>query len=154
GLRRLRRSHFPEQLFAGFVETAHGIRRVVGQKVRLDHVFHPPDIVGIDLGRDAPSFNDPGLNVVFFNACRTVSVLTALTKPSTTSSSASSCKVQRQRPWGGSLHASWTNFCSRSPLILIWSGRGGWALRSMAAWRLCVTRWWRTRATVRRLVPN
>src|ERR1700730_17870301 len=96
-----------------------------------NYVFHPPDVLGIGLGRDAPSLDDPGLNVVFFRACRTVSVLMASTYPNTTSSSASSCTVQWQRPSGGSLQASWTSFCSMFPLIL--SGRGGWVLWARAA---------------------
>src|SRR6516164_8697166 len=150
----LGRSHLAEELLAGLVEAHHRVHRVVGQQVGLDHVLHPPDILGVGRGGDAPGRDDPGLDVVFLSACRTVSVLTDSARPSTTSSSASSCKVQWQRPWGGSLQASWTNFCSTSPLILILSGRGGWGLGLRAAWIPSVTNRWRTRAMVRGPVPR
>ena len=83
-----------------------------------------------------------------------VSVETVRTSPRATSSSHSRLKVQWQRPSGGSLQASWINFCSMSPLILILSGRGGWGRWSRAAWNPSVTRRLRTRSTVRRLVPR
>ena len=86
--------HLTKQLFAGFVKTDDGITRIIGQLIRLQHIFHAPDELGIGMGRDTPRFNNPRANVVFFNACRTVSVLIESTKPKTTSSSASSCKVQ------------------------------------------------------------
>ena len=63
----------------------------------------------------------------------TVSVLIDSTKPKTTISSASNCRVQWHRPRGGSVHASLTSFCSTSPLILILSGRAGRGLGSSAA---------------------
>src|SRR4051794_25490513 len=71
--------------------------RVVRQHVGPDHVLHAPDVLRIRVRRDAPGLDDPRLDAVFFSACRTVSVLTLLTSPSTTSSSASSCRVQWQR---------------------------------------------------------
>src|SRR5215475_13927271 len=76
------------------------------------------------------------------------------TWPDTTNSSASSRKVQWQRPSGGSLQASCTNFCSTSPLILTLSGRGGWGLGSNAAAKPSVTRRLRTRSTVRSPTPR
>src|SRR5262249_1907506 len=151
---RQRRPHFPEQLLARLVEADHRVERVVRQQVRLDHVFHPPDVLGVRLGRQAPSLNDPWLNVVFFSACRTVSVETEWTRPSATSWSHSRVKVQWQRPSGGSLQASWISFCSTSPLILILSGRGGWGRGWRACWNPSVTRRLRTRSTVRRPVPR
>src|SRR5947199_3089133 len=124
----VRLTHLPEELLSQLGNADHREQRVVGPKVRLDHVFHPPDELGVGLGRDAPRLDDPGLDVVFFSAWRTVSVLIDSANPSTTSSSASSCNVQWQRPSGGSLHASRTNRCSMSPLILTLAGRAGWGL--------------------------
>jgi len=124
----LRRPHLTKPLCAGFVETDHRITRIIGQLVRLDAIFHAPDEVGIGMRWETPRFDDPWLHIVFFNACRTVSGLIVSTSPKTTSASASRCKVQWHRPWGGSLHAKCTNCCAISPLILILSGRGGWGL--------------------------
>src|SRR5262249_8619401 len=136
------------------VEADHRPERVVGQKVRLDHIFHPPDELRVGLGRDAPGLDDPRLDVVFLRAWRTVSGLILLTWPSTTSSSANSPKVQRQWPSGGSLQASRTSCCSTSPLILILSGRGGCWWRFTAAANPWVTNCLRTRAMVRGPTPR
>ena len=152
--RRPWRPHLAEQLLARLIEADHRVLRIVGQQVGLDHVLHAPDVLGVGLGRDAPRLNDPRLDVVFFSAWRTVSVLTASTSPKTTSSSASSCKVQWQRPSGGSLQASWTNFCSTSPLILILSGRCGWGWGRGPCQKPSVTKCRRTRPTVRRPTPK
>src|SRR5262245_5776543 len=152
--RRAGRPDLAEQLLAGLVEADHRIPRVVGPHVGLDHVFHPPDELGVGARRDAPGPDDPRLDVVFFRAWRTVSTLTVSTSPSTTISSASSCKVQWQRPGGGSLHARRINFCSTSPLILTLPGRAGWGLGSRAAQGPSVTKRLRTRSMVRRLVPR
>ena len=114
-LRPLRRPHLTKQLFTGFVKTDHGITRIIGQRIRLQDIFHAPDEVSIGMRWDTPRFNDPRANVIFFNACRTVSVLSVSTSPKTTSASASSCKVQWHRPWGGSLHAKRIKCCSISP---------------------------------------
>src|SRR5262249_22957830 len=149
----LRRSRLAEQLLAGFVKAHHGIAGVVRPQVRLDHILHPPDKLGIGLGRHAPSLDDPGLDVVFLSACRTVSVPMASASPSTTSSSASSCTVQWQRPWGGSLQASWISCCFTVPLILTLSGRGGCGLGLTAASNPSVTKRCRTRAMVRGPMP-
>src|SRR5262249_44670005 len=124
-LAALRRVHLPEELLAGLVETNHGKPRVVGQAIGLQHVFHPPDVLAVGLRRHTPGLHDPGVNGVFFRAWRTVSVLTDLTRPNATSSSASRLKVQWQRPSGGSVQASRINCCSTLPLSLILSGRGG-----------------------------
>ena len=146
--------HLTTQLCAGFIETDHGITRVIGQLLGLNDIFHAPDEVGISMGRDTPCFNDPRANVIFFHACRPVSMLIVSTSPRTTSASASSCKVQWHRPWGGSLHAKRTKGCSISPLILIWSGRGGWGWGLRAVSIPSVTNRLRIRSTLRRLVPK
>ncbi len=90
----------------------------------------------------------------FLSASRTVSVLIDPASPSTTNSSVSTRQVRRQHPSGGSLHARWINCCSTSPLILTLAGRGGRALGSGAARKPSVTSRWRTRSTVRTLVPR
>src|SRR5262245_7718624 len=149
-----RRPHLAEELLARLIEADHRVLRVVRQQVGLDHVLQAPDVLGVGLRRDAPRRDDPRLDVVFFSACRTVSVLTASTSPKTTSSSASSCKVHWQRPSGGSLHARWISRCSMSPLILILSGRCGCGLGSRAAGRPAVTTRRRTRPTVQMPTPR
>src|SRR5262249_23283154 len=128
-------SHLAEQWLACFIEAHHGIARIIGQQIGLQHILHAPDELGIRLGGDTPGFDDPWLDVIFFRACHTVTVLMVSSKPKTTSSSASSCKVQWQRPRGGSLQASSSNVCSTAPLILTLSGRGGCRPWSRAAAR-------------------
>src|SRR5436305_575504 len=125
---RLWRPHLAEQLPARFIEAHHRTPRIVRQHVGLDHVLHVPDVFAIGVGWDAPGLDDPRVDVVFFRAWRTVSVLTDLSTPKATNSSASNCNVQWQRPSGGSVQAMRTNSCSTSPLILTWSGRGGCGL--------------------------
>ncbi len=121
----LRGPYLPTQLLAGFVTTDHRLTRIIGQLIRLQAIFPPPDNIGIGLGWDAPRCNHPRTTVIFFTACRTVSVLREATKPHTTSASASSCKVQWSRPSGGARHAKRTQCCAMSPLILILSGQVG-----------------------------
>src|SRR5215468_2921305 len=147
-------SHFAEQLLARFIEAHHGIARIVRQPIGLQHILHAPDELGIRLGGDTPGLDDPGLDVIFFSACHTVTVLMVSTKPKTTSSSASSCKVQWQRPRGGSLQASPSNLCSTLPLILTLSGRGGCGRWARTASRPSVTKRCRRRSMVRGLVPK
>jgi hypothetical protein len=96
----LDRPHLAEKLLGRLVQAHHGIPGVVGQQVGLDHILHPPDELGVGFGRHAPGLDDPGLDIGFLRAWRTVSVLIDLIKPRMTSSSASSCKHQWQRPWG------------------------------------------------------
>src|SRR5947209_9905174 len=148
------RLHLTEELLAGLVEADQRVPPVVRQEVRLEHVFHSPAVLPVGVVRHTPGLREPRVDVVFFRAWRTVSVLTDWTEPSATSSSASSCKDQWQRPSGGSLHASRTSCCSTSPLILILSGRGGWGLWSRAARKPWVTKRWRTRARVREPTPK
>src|SRR5574341_469705 len=152
--RPLCRSNLAEQLLTCFIEAHHGIARIVGQQRGLQHILHAPDELGVRLGRDTPGLDDPRLDLVFFRACHTVTVLMVSSKPKTTSSSASSCKVQWQRPRGGSLQASSSHCCSTLPLILTLSGRGGCGRWSRAAARPSVTNRCRRRAIVRGLVPK
>src|SRR3984957_8211404 len=149
-----RRVCVAKQLFARFVKANDRIGQIIRQKIGLNHILHAPDELRVSVGRDQPSFDYPRVDFTFFNACRTVSVLTAFTRPRTTISSASRRRVQRHRPSGGSAHASSINFCSRSPLILILSGRGGCGLWSTAASNPSVTKRLRTRSTVRRLTSS
>src|SRR5262249_13462699 len=104
----LRGPYLPKPLLTGFVKTDDRIPRIIGQLIHLKHIFHPPNKLSIGLGREAPRPYNPRANVIFFNACRTVSVLSEATKPKTTSSSANNCKVQWSRPSGGSLHAKYS----------------------------------------------
>jgi hypothetical protein len=62
----LRGPYLPKQLLAGFVKTDHRITRIIGQLIRLNDVFHPPDNIGICLAWDAPRFYNPRANVIFF----------------------------------------------------------------------------------------
>src|SRR5215204_3108135 len=121
----LRRVHLAEQLFTGLVEADHRASGIVRPRVGLDDVLHPPDILAIRVRGDTPGLHDPRVDVVFLRAWRTVSSLRDSTSPRATSRSVSNCKVQQQRPSGGSLQANSMTFSSRSPLILILSGRAG-----------------------------
>ena len=56
--------------------------------------------------RKGELMDDPGPDVVFFSAWRTVSVLIESTRPGTTISSARSRRVQWHRLRGGSVQAS------------------------------------------------
>jgi hypothetical protein len=124
----LRRPHLTTQWLAGFVAPDHRRARIIGQLGRLDAICHAPDAGGIGMRWDTPRCDDPWLHSVFLNAGRTVSGLIVSTSPKTTSASASRCKVQWHRPWGGSLQATCTHCCAISPWIVIVSGRGGWGL--------------------------
>src|SRR5262249_7431937 len=104
--------HLAEQLPARLVEADHRPPRVVGEHIGPDHVLHPPDELGVGLRWDTPRLHDPGPDVVFFSAWRTVSVLTESARPRTTISSASSRSVQWPRPRGGSVHANSISPCS------------------------------------------
>src|SRR5262249_2243896 len=134
-----RQSDLADQLLARLVQTNYRMSGVVGELVHLKHVLHVPDEVGVGLGGKAPRPYDPGLDVVFLSASRTVSRATFGKQPKAISLSASNCKVQQQRPSGGSLQASRIRCCSTSPWILTLSGRGGRGRGWMADSKLSVT---------------
>jgi hypothetical protein len=54
------------KLLACFIEAHHGIARIVGQQIGLQHILHAPDELGIRLGGDTPGLDDPWLDVIFF----------------------------------------------------------------------------------------
>src|SRR4029453_5021157 len=112
-----------------------------------DHILHPPDELGVMLGRDAPALDAPGLQPVCFKACRTVSYDTVSTTSSSTSRWASSRNVHRVRPSGGALQARATRWASCSPSSLRRYARSG-RLRNTAAPNPAVAYAWRTRATL------
>jgi len=64
------------------------------------------DELCILLGWNAPALPEPGFQLVFFIVRRTASYEMSSTTPNATNRSASNRKVQRDRPSGGSLHAS------------------------------------------------
>src|SRR5262247_645950 len=141
-------------LFAGFIHTDDGIASVVGQLVALQHVLHVIHEVSIGLGWNAPRFDLPQLEIVFFNAWRIVSREARATYPNSTSRSASKRTVQRPYPRGGSPQAKAINRCSTSPVMVTLSGRlrGRRGLR--AASKLSSTNCCRTRWMVERLTHN
>lgn len=94
GARPLCRADLAEQVLTRFIEAHNGGAWIVRPQVSLNHVFHAPDVLRIRRGRDTPGLDDPRFDVIFFNACHTVTVLRVSTKPNTTSSSTSSCTVQ------------------------------------------------------------
>src|SRR5262249_56002787 len=87
-----------DQLLAGLVQGDQGSPVVVGPVVDLQHILHGTDELGIGLGRDAPLLPQPGLDLVFFSARRTVSSQTLSTTRNSTSWSARSCIVHSLRP--------------------------------------------------------
>src|SRR5262249_30177888 len=78
---RPRLAHLAEELSARFVEAHDRSPRVVGQHIGLDHVLHAPDELPVRGRWHAPGDDNPRVDVVFFRAWRTVSVLTFLTRP-------------------------------------------------------------------------
>src|SRR5262249_57398906 len=88
----------PDELLAGLVDTDDGAVGVVGSLVDLQDVLHPPDELGVGVGRDAPHLDQPRLQFVFLSVRRTVSCETLSTWPRSTSRVASSRSVQRHRP--------------------------------------------------------
>src|SRR6266545_7863678 len=150
---RQRRDHVRKQLAAGLAQADLRAVGVVGAGGDRQHILHPPDKLGVMLGRDAPAFLQPRLEAVCFKACRTVSYETVSTTWSSTSRSASSRNVQRLRPSGGALHVSATRRASCCPSSRRWYWRAG-GLRCSATSRPAVTYCWRMRATVAGLTSN
>src|SRR4029453_12073905 len=154
GTQRQGRVDLANQLFAGFVHTHDGIASIVGQLVHPKYVLHVIHEVSRGGGRHAPCFHLPQLELVFFNAWRTVSREARATYPNSTSRSASKRTVQRPCPGGGSPQAKAINCCSTSPVMITLSGR----LRGQRGWRaaskLSSTNCCRTRGMVDRLTPN
>src|ERR671918_473189 len=95
---------FGYQLLVGLVEADLGPPGVVGFLVEVQDVLHVGHELGVYL-RDAPLLLLPGLEVCFLRTCRTVSLAMESAKPNSTALPASSRRVQRAWPSGGSLQA-------------------------------------------------
>jgi len=95
----------PEQLLAFFVKTDHRFFGVVRLSIQVKKIMHPFRILRCHLP-DAPHFFQPGLNSVFFNIRRTVSLLMVLHPfVSERIFSVKSSRVHRSLPSGASLQA-------------------------------------------------
>src|SRR5919197_3872583 len=143
---RHRRGDLGQQLAAGLIQAHLRAVGVIGPGLDRKHILHPPAELGVMLGWDAPTLDQPPLEPVCFKACRTVSYDTDSTTSSATSRSASSRNVQRLWPSGGALHASATRRASCWPSSRRRYLRAG-GLRCSAASRPAVTYCWRMRAT-------
>src|SRR6266705_1541493 len=148
------RSDLANQLFAGFVHADHRCAVIVGPLVAPQDILHVIHKVGVRGGRNAPRFHLPQLEIVFFNAWRTVSREAWATYPSSTIRSASKRTVQRPCPLGGSPQARAIKCCSTSPLMVTLSGRRRGRCGLRAASKLSSTNCCRTRWMVERLTPN
>ena len=65
--------HLFQQLLGGFVETDHRISRIIGTAVYVQNLLHMAHEVGAGSPGEAPAQGAPGLQVVFFSVCQTVS---------------------------------------------------------------------------------
>src|SRR5919206_1027383 len=110
-----RLSHLGQQLARSLVEADDRAFWVVGLFVEVQDLFHPPHELGVMLGWDHPLLDEVRLEFVFLSVLRTVSCETFSTMPSSTALSASSLKLQRSRPLGGSEHASAIRRASARP---------------------------------------
>ncbi len=90
---------------------------VVGKvpAVRVEHVLHRADEVGVLFRRHAPALARPGLDVVLSGVRRTVSVETVSTTSGAASRSAGSCRVRCAWPSGGCEQAGIVGVASPAP---------------------------------------
>ena len=96
-----RLARFLQQLNRLLVHAQHGIPRIVGPGVDVQHFLHARGELGVGLGRDDPILDLPVRHPVFFSVRRTVSWLTDSTISSATACSANSRNVQLANPLGG-----------------------------------------------------
>ena len=101
GLRRAGLPGLLHQLLAGLIQAHQHFLVIESAMIDLQHVLHGAYQLGAALGREAPALLQPGLQFVFFRVRRTVSALMLSTISRSTNPSASSCRVQLTRPWGG-----------------------------------------------------
>src|SRR5258707_428900 len=94
-----------EQLDILLIKTNHGTLRVIRQMIQSQDAFHLCQEHARYLS-DTPAFDLPGFNLFFFRVKRTVSGAICSITPSSIRRWASSSRVQRARPLGGSLHAN------------------------------------------------
>src|SRR3712207_326292 len=97
--------HINPQLAGPLIEADHRLLRIVGLLVEVQDLFHAPHESSVVLGRDHPLLDQVRLEFVFLSVLRTVSCETFSTMLSSTALSASSLKLQRLRPRGGSEQA-------------------------------------------------
>src|SRR5512135_1191119 len=153
-LGRDRLGHLADQLLARLVEADQGALLVVGPVVDFQHVLHRADELGVGLRRDAPLLPQPGLDLVFFRASRTVSSEIESTTSNSTSLSASNRMVHTARPSGGAEQARAINRASARPSSFTSRTGRSRRLRSKAASRPSSTKRWRTRSTVATLTSK
>src|SRR5262249_34256578 len=138
-----------DQLLRHLVDAHQGPPWGVRAVVQFEQVFHPGDKLAALSRRDAPPLLQPRLERVFLSTRRTVSRDTDSTTFSSTSWSASNCKVQVARSWGGAEQARAIRRASAAPSSTgVRLGRS-WGLWARADSSPDSTNRWRTRSTVR-----
>src|SRR5687767_11578999 len=121
-----------DQLLVRFIHAHDRIKRIVGQLVDRQHIFHRRDERCITVGRNLPVFTQMRLQFIFFSDRCTVMVETWSAIFSSTSFSASNRTVQRWRPAGAFEQARAVSRASNSPSKF--TARGLlWGLRPKAA---------------------
>src|SRR5579859_496427 len=142
-----RHAGLADELLAHLVHT--DLRRggIIGVGVHVEHVLHGADELPAGGRRQTPFLLQPGLHLVFFSTCRTVSWETRSTYANATIFSANSRSVHRAAPSGAGLQASVTSCASATPST---SGRRvrRRTRACRAAWSPSSTKSWRTRCTV------
>src|SRR5215510_1293572 len=139
-------SGFFDQLLARLIKIDFGACGIIRLRVGVQHVLHRGDKRTAHFW-DAPLFLQPRLAVAFFKTRRTLSYEYDSARPSATTRSASTYKVQRLRPSGASLQASAIRRASAFASSFGWvPGRG----RSSNAPSPSSTKRWRVRSTVAR----
>src|SRR3712207_3214215 len=141
------RTRVAQQLLAHLVHADLRIARVVGSRIDVEDILHPPDELGIGLRWDAPVPLQPRLKLVVLSTRRMVWYETSSTISSSTSLSARSRSDQRAKPSGGVLQATAIKRASCAPSSFRWYRRRG-ARRLRAASSPSSTNCLRTRATV------
>src|SRR5262249_28432706 len=112
---RDRLAHLRNQLLRLLIHAHHRTKRIVGPLVHFQNLLHVANERRVLIGRNAPHFLAPRLQLVFFIARRTVSCETVSTISNSTKRSASKRSVQRANPCGGFEHAKAVRRASFSP---------------------------------------
>jgi hypothetical protein len=61
------------QLIGNLIKADHRIKRVIGFSIQIQNIFHPPDKVSPNHGRNTPFLLDPRFQFVFFRTNLTAS---------------------------------------------------------------------------------
>src|SRR5437764_4820863 len=88
-----------------FIKTEQGMARIVWLRILIEDILHMPDRLPGNLSY-TPPLGEPGFELVFFNAFRTLARQMDSTTWSSTRRSAILWSVQRAAPAGASAHAS------------------------------------------------